>query len=39
MVAHKAHGDDVLALIKTVQERVYEKHKVLLESEVKIWPI
>ncbi len=33
-----ATAHDVLKLIKLVQERVYEKHEVPLETEVQIWP-
>jgi UDP-N-acetylmuramate dehydrogenase len=32
-------SDDVLRLIKLVQERVEAKHGVALEPEVKIWPV
>lgn len=31
-------ADDVLKLVKIIREKVYEKHKITLESEVKIWP-
>lgn len=38
IVAHPGClADDVLRLIKIVREKVYEKHQVTLESEVKIW--
>ena len=40
VVAHPgATADDVLKLVKIIQDRVYEKHQVVLESEVKIWPV
>jgi UDP-N-acetylmuramate dehydrogenase len=31
-------ADDVLKLVKLIQEKVYEKNEIHLESEVKIWP-
>ena len=31
-------ADDVMKLVKIIREKVYEKHQVELESEVKIWP-
>ncbi len=40
IVAHPGcSSEDVLKLVKVIKERVFEKHQVLLESEVKIWPI
>lgn len=40
VVAHPgATAEDVLKLVKVIQDRVYEKHQVALESEVKIWPL
>ncbi|HEX8322979.1 MAG TPA: UDP-N-acetylmuramate dehydrogenase [Tepidisphaeraceae bacterium] len=40
VVAHPgATADDVLKLIKVIQDRVYDKHQTVLESEVKIWPV
>lgn len=39
VVAHTdCPSEDVLKLIKIVQERVFERHAVALETEVKIWP-
>jgi len=39
-VAHPGcTSDEVLRLVKIVQERVYDKHQILLESEVRVWPI
>ena len=39
-VAHPGcTSEDVLKLVKVVQEKVYEKHQVVLESEVKVWPL
>jgi len=39
-VAHTGcTSEDVLKLVKIVQEKVYDKHQVLLESEVRVWPI
>ena len=38
IVAHAGcRADDVLKLIKIVREKVYEKNRIDLESEVKIW--
>ena len=38
IVAHKgATSDDILKLVKIIQERVFAKFGVVLESEVKIW--
>jgi len=38
IIAHKgAASDDILKLVKIIQERVLAKHGVVLESEVKIW--
>lgn len=38
-----AHPDcpssDVLSLVRTVQERVHQRHGIWLEPEVKIWPL
>ena len=34
---HGCRADDVLKLIKIVREKVYEKNRIDLESEVKIW--
>ena len=34
-----ATAADVLGLVKLIQDKVYDKHKVLLESEVRIWPL
>ncbi|MGN6505314.1 MAG: UDP-N-acetylmuramate dehydrogenase [Tepidisphaeraceae bacterium] len=40
IIAHPGTtSDDVLKLVKIIQERVYEKHHVMLESEVRIWPL
>lgn len=40
IVAHKGcSSEDVLKLIKIIKERVYDKHQVVLESEVRIWPL
>ncbi len=30
-------ADDVMTLMKIVREKVYDKHKIALESEVKVW--
>jgi UDP-N-acetylmuramate dehydrogenase len=30
-------ADDVMKLVKIVREKVYDKHQITLESEVKIW--
>ncbi len=39
IVAHPGcTSDDVLKLIKIVQEKVYDKQQVHLETEVRIWP-
>ena len=39
IIAHPGcTADDVLKLIKIVQEKVYEKQQVHLETEVRIWP-
>ena len=38
IVAHAGcSADDVLKLIKLIQEKVYEKNQIVLESEVQIW--
>lgn len=38
IVAHAGTtSDDVLKLVKIIQDRVLEKHQIALESEVKIW--
>jgi UDP-N-acetylmuramate dehydrogenase len=38
IVAHQGcRADDVLKLIKIVREKVYEKNRINLESEVRIW--
>ena len=38
IVAHPgATSDDILKLVKIIQERVAEKHQIQLESEVRIW--
>jgi UDP-N-acetylmuramate dehydrogenase len=38
IVAHPGcRADDVFKLIKLVRERVYDKHQLQLESEVKVW--
>ena len=38
IVAHPGcRADDVLKLINIVREKVFEKHRINLESEVKIW--
>ena len=40
IIAHPgATSDDVLKLVKIIQDRVLEKHQIALESEVKIWPL
>lgn len=40
IVAHPGcTSEDVLKLIKIIKERVFDKHQVLLESEVKVWPL
>jgi UDP-N-acetylmuramate dehydrogenase len=31
-------ADDVLKLVKIVREKVHDKHQIVLESEVKMWP-
>ena len=39
IVAHPGcKADDVLKLIKIIQEKVYERHQTHLETEVRIWP-
>ena len=39
IVAHPGTtSEDVLKLVKIIQDRVYDKHQVMLESEVRIWP-
>ncbi len=39
IVAHPGcRADDVLKLIKLIQEKVHAKHQVDLESEVQLWP-
>ncbi len=39
-VAHPGcTSEDVLRLVKIVQEKVYDKNQVALESEVKVWPL
>jgi UDP-N-acetylmuramate dehydrogenase len=38
IVAHEGcNADDVLRLIKIIQEKVYERNQIHLESEVQIW--
>jgi UDP-N-acetylmuramate dehydrogenase len=38
IVAHPGcSADDVLKLMKIIQEKVYDKHQVQLESEVQVW--
>jgi UDP-N-acetylmuramate dehydrogenase len=38
VVAHPGcSADDVLRLVKLIREKVYEKHQIVLESEVQIW--
>lgn len=40
VIAHPgATADDVLKLAKIIQDKVYDKHQVVLESEVKVWPL
>ena len=40
VIAHPgATADDVLKLAKIIQDKVYSKHQVVLESEVKVWPL
>ncbi len=40
IVAHPGcTSEEVLKLVKIIKERVYEKHQVVLESEVRVWPI
>ena len=40
IVAHPgATAADVLELVKLMQDKVYARHQVLLESEVKVWPL
>ena len=40
IVAHPGTtSDDVLKLVKIIQDRVLEKHQIALESEVRIWPV
>lgn len=40
IVAHPGcTSEDVLKLVKIIKERVYDKHQVVLESEVRIWPL
>jgi UDP-N-acetylmuramate dehydrogenase len=39
VVAHPGcKADDVMKLVKIIQEKVWEKNEIHLESEVKIWP-
>lgn len=39
IVAHPGcKADDVLRLIETIREKVFEKNQIHLESEVQIWP-
>ena len=39
IVAHPgAKADDVMALVKLIQEKVWQKNEIHLETEVKIWP-
>jgi UDP-N-acetylmuramate dehydrogenase len=39
IVAHPdCRADDVMRLVKTIQEKVWQKNEIHLESEVKIWP-
>jgi UDP-N-acetylmuramate dehydrogenase len=39
IIAHPGcRADDVLKLVKIIQEKVWEKNEIHLESEVKIWP-
>ena len=39
IIAHPGcKADDVLKLVKIIQEKVWEKNEIHLESEVKIWP-
>ena len=39
IVAHPgAKADDVMALVKLIQEKVWAKNEIHLETEVKIWP-
>jgi UDP-N-acetylmuramate dehydrogenase len=40
IVAHPGcTSEDVLQLISIIKERVYERNQVVLESEVRLWPI
>ncbi len=40
IVAHAGcTSEDVLKLVKIIKERVYDKHQVVLESEVRVWPL
>jgi UDP-N-acetylmuramate dehydrogenase len=40
IVAHPGcTSEDVLKLVKIIKERVYDKHQVVLESEVRVWPL
>jgi UDP-N-acetylmuramate dehydrogenase len=39
IIAHPGcQADDVMRLVKIIQEKVWEKNQIHLESEVKIWP-
>jgi UDP-N-acetylmuramate dehydrogenase len=39
IIAHPGStAEDVLKLVKLIRERVYDRHQVVLESEVQIWP-
>jgi UDP-N-acetylmuramate dehydrogenase len=39
MIAHpECPSSDVLQLIKQVQQRVYDRHGVMLKPEVRVWP-
>ncbi|HVT90555.1 MAG TPA: UDP-N-acetylmuramate dehydrogenase, partial [Tepidisphaeraceae bacterium] len=39
IVAHgECKADDVLRLIKIIQEKVLERNQVMLETEVRVWP-
>ncbi len=39
IIAHPGcRADDVLKLVKIIQEKVWAKNEIHLESEVKIWP-
>ncbi len=39
IIAHPGtKADDILRLVKTIREKVFEKNEIHLESEVQVWP-